>query len=415
MSGLFTVPVFSYESQTTSLNLADAQSQALKRNLDLKTAQSQVEAALAQIRIAKEFPNPSLGISTAKINTDGTSNATPAGNKFLNRSYDSIISLNQFLELGGKRGLREDAAKAGHISAIAQLDDTKRLVLLAVSQAYVAALEARKEANIMLESSRSLSREAGIATERFRAGDIAETDKAQLEISAKRLELDALASEQNAKLAVILVETLIGEKNPQGQTQLTDSLERVALQVSTQVDKTLASARPDIAAAEANLTQAEATLSLEKRGVIPDLTLSLQYEKNPPDSPNTGGIGLSLPLPLWNRNQGSILAARSSRDQAALQLEKVRMQATADVSRASFVYDEAKNRSSAYTQELMLKSKRVVESLSYAYEHGGAALVDLLSAERNDNDIRISDAQAKADVISASLALSAALNRISPQ
>jgi cobalt-zinc-cadmium efflux system outer membrane protein len=415
MSGLFTVPVFSYESQTTSLSLADAQSQALKRNLDLKTAQSQVEAALAQIRIAKEFPNPSLGISTAKINTDGTSNATPAGNKFLNRSYDSIISLNQFLELGGKRGLREDAAKAGHISAIAQLDDTKRLVLLAVSQAYVAALEARKEANIMLESSRSLSREAGIATERFRAGDIAETDKAQLEISAKRLELDALASEQNAKLAVILVETLIGEKNPQGQTQLTDSLERVALQVSTQVDKTLASARPDIAAAEANLTQAEATLSLEKRGVIPDLTLSLQYEKNPPDSPNTGGIGLSLPLPLWNRNQGSILAARSSRDQAALQLEKVRMQATADVSRASFVYDEAKNRSSAYTQELMLKSKRVVESLSYAYEHGGAALVDLLSAERNDNDIRISDAQAKADVISASLALSAALNRISPQ
>src|ERR1700678_1700273 len=127
------------------LTLAAALKLALERNADFRVAQAQVAAALAQLRVVREFPNPTLGLSVAKISTDGTPEGTAMGNSLLNRSYDSIASLSQ-LFLMGKRGLLRDAAKAGVHSAEFQRDDARRLLLQAVTEAYAAALAAGQEA-----------------------------------------------------------------------------------------------------------------------------------------------------------------------------------------------------------------------------------------------------------------------------
>jgi hypothetical protein len=66
--------------------LAEARRLALERNADFRVAQAQVDAALAQLKVAREFPNPTLGLSTAKISTDGTPEGTPLGNSLLNRA-----------------------------------------------------------------------------------------------------------------------------------------------------------------------------------------------------------------------------------------------------------------------------------------------------------------------------------------
>ena len=97
---------------TAGLTLREALRIALDHNSDLRVAQTQVNAALAQLRIAQQFPNPTFGLSTAKINTDRHSNRTTAGNGLLDRSYDSIVSLSQLFEIG-KRGPRSDSARAG--------------------------------------------------------------------------------------------------------------------------------------------------------------------------------------------------------------------------------------------------------------------------------------------------------------
>ena len=75
------------------------------------------------------------------------------------------------------------------------------------------------------------------------------------------------------------------------------------------------------------MKQAETNVTLQRRQRIPDVTLSVQYERNPPAQPNTVGVGLSLPLPLWNQHGGEILAAKASRDEAQILLEKARLQA----------------------------------------------------------------------------------------
>lgn len=394
-----------------ALTLADAQRLALERNSDFRIAEAQVTAALAQLRVAREYPNPTLGLSTAKISTDGAPESTSLGNGLLSRSYDSIASLSQLI-LVGKRGLIQDGARAGVRSAEFQRDDARRLLLQGVTQAYAAALAALKQADVLADSAAKLRREADIAAHRLRAGDMSASDKAQLEIAADQDELGAESERAVAKTAVVTLEILLGEPSPSGSTALADTLDDWVRRIPPDLEQAPIGSRPDIAAAEASLSQADANVRLQMRQRIPDVTASVQYERNPPAQPDTVGVGLSLPLPIWDRFDGEILAAKAAREQSQAQLDKVRIQAAADVAAARVAYHEASQRARRYEESLAPKSAEVLRSVSYAFERGGAALLDLLEAERNDNAIRVACVQAKADAASTAAMLAAALGRI---
>lgn len=395
------------------LTLAQAQQQALAHNADVRTAAAQAEVALAQVRAAREFPNPTLGLSTAKIATDGSGNGTLAGNRWQDRSYDSIVALSQLVELG-KRGPRRASAESAQRAAEAQRDDVRRLTLAAVSTAYVTALEAREESRVLAESAVSLRREAELARVRLAAGDLPASDQAQIALAAGRLELDAAAARHAATAAVIGLETLLGETTPDGATELADSLDALPLSTAALAEEAPTGTRPDVAAAEAAVVKSAADLTLQRRAPVPDLTVTAQYERNPPDQPNTAGVGLSFPLPLWNRNGGNIRAARAAQEVAQAQLEKTRHQAAADLAASRSAFREARERAAVYRDKLRPQSAAVTQTVAYAYEHGGASLLELLAAERNDNDIRLATARAQADAASASFALAAALNRSAP-
>ena len=356
----------------------------------------------------REFPNPVIGVTVGKIDTDGRGNGTADGNRWDQRSYDTVFSLSQLLELG-KRGVRRSAAEAGVSAAAALRDDVRRLLVQAVTQAYVAALEAQEDARVLAASTAALRQEAGIAAQRRSAGDIAASDQAQIEIAADQLALDAGSARARAHTTLLVLTTLLNQPVPPADFVLADSLENLP-GAKLDADRMTAGDRPDIRAAEAGLAQSEAQLKLQQRGVIPDLTVSVQYERQPPDQPNTAGVGLSFPLPLWNRNTGAILAARAARDQAEVQLDKLRVQAAAELASLRIAYAEARTRAEAYVRQLQPRSTAITETIAYAYQHGGAALVELLAAERSDNDIRLAAVHARADLLSAAAALEAALN-----
>jgi cobalt-zinc-cadmium efflux system outer membrane protein len=393
------------------LSLAEARRIALERNADFRVARIQVDAALAQLRAAREFPNPTLGLSTAKISTDGTPESTPMGNSLLNRAYDSIVSLSQLIQIS-KRGLIRDSANAGVHVAEFQKEDAQRLLLQAVTQAYVAALSSQEQARVLTESAAALRRQAEIAAHRYHAGDLSKSDQGRIEIAADQDELGAQSEVAAAKSAVVALESLLGNPDPDGSTELSDSLSQLSQAAAPGLEDMALSDRPDIAAAEAGVEQAETNLKLQRRERVPDVTVSLQFERNPPAQPDTIGVGLSLPLPLWNQYTGEILAAQAARNQAEAHLDSVRVQAAADVSAARVAYREARDRARRYEQSLLPKSAEVTKSVVYAYEKGGAALIDLLDAQRNDNSIRQAAVQADADAAAAAAALLAALGRL---
>ena len=391
------------------LTLSQAKQISFERNWDLLAAKSDVDLATAQRIISHEFPNPTLSFSTAKIGVDRGS-GTSLGNGLWDRSYDTIAAVNQLFEIGGKRSSRQRSARAGVEAAQARFQDAHRVLDLAVAQAYIAALLSETNTHILQQSAASLRKEANIAATRLKAGDISLADKSQIEIAADRLELDSNAAAANAAAARIAVEVLLGEKNPQGQWAPGDSLDGLASVPFTHPQGSPGIARPDLLAAEAAQRKAEADLRLQKAVRIPDPTVMLMYEHEPADAPNTIGLGVSIPVPLWNRNRGAIEAAAASKNSAALQVEKLKAQITAEVNTASVTYADAAARLRRQRDEIQPKSAEITKTVAFAYEKGGASLVDLLTAERTDNEVRLATAQAMSDAASAAAALKAALN-----
>ena len=393
------------------LSLGDAKRLAFLRNWDLLAAKGDVDIATAQRLVAHEFPNPVASFSTQKINVDNHSAGTSAGNGFWERNYDTIAAVNQLIEIGGKHRARKESAAAGLRSAEARLADIRRTLDEGVTQAYVAVLLAEQKRQILRDSAASLRKEAGIAEARQHAGEISIADKSQIEIAAERLELDAFSAEADARNAAITLEALLGERQPQGEVRLLDSLEPLAeVRLSETNLQAAIARRPDIRAAESARAKAEADVRLQKAMRIPDPTVLGQYEHEPPDQPNTIGLGVSFPLPIWNRNRGNITAAEAALEQAAVQLAKSEAQAAAEIVGAETTYWSTLSRWKRYRDELTPKSRQIQETVAFAYEKGGASLLDLLSAQRNDNDVRLATAQAAADAASAAAALRAARN-----
>lgn len=396
-----------------SLSLAQARRIAFQRNWDLLAAQANVELAVAQELVSREFPNPTFSYTTGKISTDSSPNGTRHGNGIWDRSYDSVFAVNQLFEIGGKRSQRQSSATHGRQAAQASLEDARRILDLGVTKAYLAALLAEADVGILRDSAASLRQQAKIAEARLHAGDISLADKAQIEIAADQLELNAEAAQSSAKAARISVEVLLGVKSPSGSWQAADRLEALAANPFTE-HAVAAQPRPDIRAAEEALRKSESDLGLQQAMRIPDPTALLQYEHNPPDTSNTIGIGLSFPLPLWNSNKGNIKAAAAAQTLAADQLGKVKAQAASEVAAARVALAEAAARRQRYANNIAPKSAETLKIIQYAYQKGGAALVDLLQAQRTDNDIRVAAAQAMADKASAAAALASSLNLRNP-
>ncbi|MDB6110887.1 MAG: Outer rane efflux protein [Pedosphaera sp.] len=395
---------------TQVFSLAEIKRVAVERNWDLLAAKSGIDTATAQQIVAREFPNPTASVFTSKFNTDANPNSTVQGNSFWHRSYDTIFAVSQLVEIGGKRSSRQAAAKAGGAGARARFYDARRLLDQGVTKAYVNVLLTENQAQILKHSAQSLRREADIAGTRFRAGDISDSDKKRIEINAERFDLDAKTAEVAAASSRIAVEVLMGITHPHGDWRPAESLDQLAGAAREHAIVKPDAARPDLLAAEADLRRARADVRLQKSMRIPDPTLSLQYEHQPPDQPNTIGFGISFPLPLWNLNKGAIKAAQAEQELASIQIEKIQAQIFSEIITAEHAYHDADERRQRYENQIRPKSEQVRQAFRFSYEKGGAALVDLLTAERDDNDVRLATVQAMADSANAAADLAAARN-----
>jgi outer membrane protein, heavy metal efflux system len=398
------------------LSLADAERVAFERNWDLLAARSGVDMATAQRIVAHEFPNPTASLGTSKIGTH--ENATSLGNDLWERSYDSIAAVNQLIEIAGKRSSRQASAEAGVLSAAARLADARRLLNSGVAHAYLAAVLAETNVAIFNQSAGSLRKEADIAEARLHAGDISEADKSQIEIASAQLELQARTAESTATAARIALDLVLGSADPRGIWAPGDSLDSLAVVSAPAGGLDPGALRPDLAAAEADLKKAHADLRLQKALRVPDPTVSLGVEHEPPGGGppvDTFNLGLSFPLPLWNQNGGNIAAARANEEQFRLAVGKAQAQVAADIASARDEYDEARARWLRYRDELVPQSAKVREAIAFSYEKGGASLVDLLEAERTDNDVRLAMAQAMSDTAAARADLEAARAVLTPE
>jgi len=171
--------------------------------------------------------------------------------------------------------------------------------------------------------------------------------------------------------------------------------------------------RPDVQSKQRALKAAELRIELARVNLIPDITVSGSYAHiaagsggfvQPADNTLSASLSVNLPFSRW-QHRGELENANAVRTQAELQLKSAQLAAEIDVRDAHSKYQAAVQRLQLYQGGLLKDADRVLEARLYAYQRGGATLLEVIDAQRTSADIYLAYAQALADHAHALVAL----------
>jgi cobalt-zinc-cadmium efflux system outer membrane protein len=365
-AGLVTAPVAAAAQQTITREAAIAA--ALSRGGSIAVARTVAAAARAQVRAASAYPNPAFTTSYSKD--------TP--------QYHALLDVP--VDLPWLRGARIGAAQAADTSAAYTFAFARAAIRFDADTAYTQALAAAAHARLSSRNAADADSLLRMAMTRRDAGDASELDVQLATVNAGQLENVSMADALAASSALLTVQRVMGLPTDSITIALGDSLTLPAA-----IDSTLAGERPtlQVAAASAALRSAEETLAFERRNVWAAPAVQVGFDAHDPTVPQAGllpTVGISLPLPLFNRNSGPVAVASAERDRAQAELALARQESRATITQALRERAVALLKAQR-DQRLVASAQRVATMSLEAYREGAIALSGVLEAERNARDV----------------------------
>ncbi len=288
-------------------------------------------------------------------------------------------------ERGHKRELRTESARQGTEIAKSQLADQERTLLFTLRTAFISTLQAKAVLAVARENLSYYDRVLQVSRSRFQAGDIAQVDLDRLELQRIQFVTDVQTAETNLRTNKIQLLALISDHTPLEQFDVSGPFEFTEPPVTlTEVQQTALAARPDLRAAQQTIEQAQTNNRLAQANGTTDPTFSMDFARNPP-IPAYMGVSVSIPLRIFDRNQGE--KARTALDITRSQrlAEAAQLQVFSDVNSAWAQLTSNLNLLRPYKTAYLAQAARVRDTMSFAYQRGGASLLDFLSAQ---NDYR---------------------------
>jgi cobalt-zinc-cadmium efflux system outer membrane protein len=388
-------------ARTNEITLEQFLSEVAAANLDYAAQRYNVSIAQAAIAAAREFPNPTLQLSGARDVTHSPQEAMPE---------TAGASLVQTFEIGGKRKYRIKNARQTYAAASSTLEDFLRNLKLDASAAFADALSLSRSAQQKRQSSEFLARLAEVQRDRRRLGDISQAEMLQAQVEAQLFQNETLSAEGDSENASLALCGFLGPERAQSKLIANGELEQAPKEfdVANLIARALQE-RPDLVALRRMREAALNRTQEEKANRIPNLDVGVNWTHSsssqnsiaPSPEFDAVGLSLSLPIPLWNRNQAAIASAQSMAEQAQKQLEAAELKAQVQIRQALSAYRSAVNRVLGYRGGILKDADAVLEAKRFSYQHGQATLLELLDAQRTDNEVRSSynevlAAQAKA-------------------
>ncbi len=358
-------------------------------NPTLKAAQLSIDESKAAEITAFLRPNPDFTITA-----DGTQIAPSQGvwRPFEGTDYSPAISYLH--ERAHKRELRLESAKKSTDIALSSYSDQERGLIFSLRSAFVQVLQAKAVLQNARENLAYWDRELGINRTRLSAGDIAQLDLNRLVLQRVQFESDLETATVNLRTAKIQLLTLLDDRTPIEQFDVTGSYEfSEELMPLEQYRELALAARPDLKVAVQNVELARSQHQLAVANGSTDPTWSVWYTGNPsfsnPYATNTVGISLSVPLRIFDRNQGEkerteIDIRRNQRLQDA-----AKAQVFSDVDSAYVTMQSTVNLLRPYRDTYLDLATRVRDTMALAYQRGGASLLDYQDAEKSYRDTRL--------------------------
>lgn len=356
-------------------------------------------------------PNPDFTLSA-----DGTQIApshgvwTPFAGTFVSPSVSYLF------ERRNKRGLRYEVAKEGTAIGIAQQSDSERNLLFNLRNAFVGVLQAKAVLHVAQDNLDAYDKILRVSRDRFQAGDIARIDLDRLELQRLQYESDLQTALVNLRTTKINLLALIDDRRPVDSFDLDGPFDfSEDILALDDYRKDALDARPDLRAAVLSVKQAETNAQLAEANGSVDPTLGVWFTHNGsfnnPDALNTIGASVSIPLRIFDTNQGEKLRTKIDIKRNEKLRQGVETQVYSDVDSAYATLASDINLLKPYKRQYLEQAVRVRDTVLFSYQHGGASLLDFINAESEYRTVQLSYVNLVGSYLTAATQLNLAVGR----
>jgi cobalt-zinc-cadmium efflux system outer membrane protein len=362
-------------------------------NPALKADADNVDEMKAEEITAYLRPNPQFTLSA-----DGTQAAPHNGVWTPFKGTTEQPNVSYLHEREHKRELRLESAQEGTRITQSQHEDLERNMVFDLRAAFVATLQAKFVLDLAKADLIYYDKIIDISQNRFKAGDLARIDLDRIELQRVQYESEIEAATVNLRTAKIQLLQLINDRTPVDQFDVTGPFDfSDGLRPLDDFRQAALAARPDLQAALQTIQQSQTNHTLAVANGSADPTFAGWFTNNSstnnPNGPETIGASVSIPLRIFDRNQGEKKRTLIDIDRSREASDATRAQVFSDVDTAYELVRSNIALLKPYKDKYNDQALRVRDTVTFAYEHGGASLMDFLNAQSEYRQVQISYAQ----------------------
>lgn len=356
-------------------------------------------------------PNPQFTLST-----DGTQIAPHNGvwQPFVGTQFQPNFSYLH--EREHKRELRLETAKEGTQIAGSQHEDLERNLIFNLRSLYVATLQDKAVLELARADLEYYDKIIDISRTRFKAGDIAQIDLDRIELLRVQYEQEIETAIVNLRTSKIMLLQLLNDRTPvdqfdvQGKFDWSDALDTLDAYHKIALEN-----RPDLRAAIETIQQSQTNYKLAKANGSTDPTFGAWYTWNPsfnnPNDQQTLGLSVSIPLRVFDKNQGEKKRTLIDIDHSRSLADAAEAQVFSDVDSSYEQIHSEINLLRPYRDKYRDQATRVRDTVTFSYEHGGASLMDFLNAQSDYRVVQLAYLQLVGTYLTAAGQMNLALGR----
>ena len=310
-----------------------------------------------------------------------------------------------------KRELRLESAQKGTAIAVSTQADLERSLLFGLRGAFVSILQAKAVLQLAKDNLAYYDHILDISRIRFNAGDIAEIDLDRLELQRVQYESDLQTAEVNLRTSKITLLTLLNDRTPvekydvSGPFDFSDQLPPL-----DDVRKSALDSRPDLKAAAQAVDKAQTDHKLAVANGSTDPTIGVDVGRNPPVDQYVG-FNVSIPLRIFDRNQGEKLRTRLDITRNERLRDATLAQVFSDVDSGYATLASTVVLLQPYKAKYLQQSLHVRDTIFFSYRNGGASLLDFLNAESDYRTVQLGYVNLVGSYLTAAAQLNMAVGR----
>jgi cobalt-zinc-cadmium efflux system outer membrane protein len=377
------------------INMEQAINLALAHSHTLKAARTQIQQNQAQEITASLRPNPTLAWDALFIPTFSPQNFT-TNNLTTTQQFD--IGASYLIERGGKRHRRTDAAVDATALTRYQVSDSERMLVFNVAQQFINAQLAQSVLDFAVQDLKSFEETVKISEDRYKAGDISEGDLLKIQLQLLQFQTDVSSAEVAKVQALASLRQLLGFDAVAADYEVDGELAYQPLAVNLDdLQLRALKLRPDLLAATQGVKAAQSQIALAKANGKVDLTAGIAYSHVSDESSLSASF--SIPLPVFDRNQGEIARTRYVLTQSQENAEAASDAVLTDVRNNFEGFSTNQKILKLYLSGYLKKAQDSRDISEYAYKRGAASLLDFLDAERSYRSTQLAYRQALANYL----------------